>query len=89
MARRPDPHWPQECVDEAAADGWQLAYTVDSGKDHAYYRVYPVGPKLTTPTAAAQHVLKQANKGGSKLCVRALQLMAQSSMPVQKVRRPK
>jgi hypothetical protein len=76
--KKTDPNWTPKQAEDAAEDGWLLALTIDSGQTHAYYRVYPYGPKHgNQPTKAAKHVLDRARRG-SKLHVHALQLMTAS-----------
>jgi hypothetical protein len=69
--------WPEERAKEAAADGWLLAYTVDSGKKTGGYMVFPVGPRLPDPTRAMRHVIAQAQVG-TRLHMAAIRAMQAS-----------
>lgn len=69
--------WPEERVRAAAEDGWQLAYMVDSGKAHAVYHTFPIGPRHQDPTRTLQHVIACA-KQGSKLHLAALHAIGAS-----------
>jgi hypothetical protein len=75
-----DLSWPEDRVRAAAEDGWLLAYTVDSGKTHAYYSAFPHGPRHVDPFRTLRHLVQQAQRG-SKLHLAALHAIGASRMP--------